>query len=132
MAPKSPPPCPHLLRRPPKQFSWVDHRLVREHYIDRLNHREMGLYLFLVTVADAKGISFYGDASLTKRLGMVPGQLQLARDGLIQNRLIAFKAPIYQVLPLDISPAVTAPVHRAESQPFSLGQILKQAMEADS
>ena len=26
------------LRKVPKQFSWVDQRLVREHYIDALSH----------------------------------------------------------------------------------------------
>ena len=41
------------LRRVPRQFSWVDQRLVREHVIDRLSHEACALYLFLVTVADA-------------------------------------------------------------------------------
>jgi hypothetical protein len=41
------------LRHVPRQFSWVDQRLVRERYIDRLSHEACALYLFLVTVADA-------------------------------------------------------------------------------
>jgi hypothetical protein len=43
------------LRTVPRQFSWVDQRLVREHYIDQLTHPACALYLFLVTVADAQG-----------------------------------------------------------------------------
>ena len=132
MASNHPPPCPKRLRRTPKQFSWIDHRLVRERYIDPLTHKEMALYLFLVTVANAQGVSFYGDAALMKRLCMDPSQLQSARSGLIQNRLIAFKKPTYQVLALDSPATAPPPVWRAESQPVSIGQILKRAVEADS
>src|SRR5215475_4431729 len=42
------------LRTVPRQFSWVDQRLVRERYIDQLSHEACTLYLFLVTVADAQ------------------------------------------------------------------------------
>jgi len=30
--------CPQRIRKIPKQFSWLDHRLVRDHYIDRCSH----------------------------------------------------------------------------------------------
>jgi len=46
------------LRNVPTQFSWVDQRLVRERYIDQLSHAACALYLFLVTVADAQGLSY--------------------------------------------------------------------------
>ena len=49
------------LRRVPRQFSWVDQRLVRDHYIDQLSPQACALYLFLVTVADAQGLSYYAD-----------------------------------------------------------------------
>ena len=52
-----------MIRRVPEQFSWVDHRLVRERYIDGLSNSAAALYLFLVTVSDARGMSYYGDAS---------------------------------------------------------------------
>lgn len=132
MASNHPPPCLQRLRRPPKQFSWVDHRLVREGAIDSLTHQEMALYLFLVTVADAQGISFYGDTTLMKRLRLDPSQLQSARGGLIHNGLIAFKKPTYQVLALDPLPPVPSPAGRGEGEPLSIGQILKRAMEASS
>ena len=56
--------------RVPPQFSWVDQRLVRERVIDHLSHEACALYLFLVTVADAQGLSFYADRSLCQRLSM--------------------------------------------------------------
>lgn len=45
------------LRTVPRQFSWVEQRLVRERYIDQLSHEACTLSLFLVTVADAQGLS---------------------------------------------------------------------------
>ena len=60
------------LRTVPHHFSWLDQRLVRERYIDLLSHEACALYLFLVTVADAQGLSFYSDRSLCQRLSMTP------------------------------------------------------------
>jgi hypothetical protein len=50
--------CPERIRKVPGQFSWLDQRLVSEHYIDRCTHGAAALYLFLVTVADARGLSY--------------------------------------------------------------------------
>lgn len=55
-------------RQVPAHFSWLDHRLVREHYIEKADACAWALYLFLVTVADANGLSYYGEASLSRRL----------------------------------------------------------------
>jgi len=62
--------CPDRIRTIPEQFSWVDHRLVRDHHIERLSHQAASLYLFLVTVADCQGLSYYSDVSLCERLDM--------------------------------------------------------------
>jgi hypothetical protein len=89
------------LRTVPKQFSWVDQRLVRERYIDQLSHEACALYLFLVTVADAQGLSFYSEQSLCQRLSMTPAVLCQARQALITRALVAYQSPLYQVLGLD-------------------------------
>ena len=44
---------PQRQRQVPAHFSWLDHRLVREHYIEKADVCAWALYLFLVTVADA-------------------------------------------------------------------------------
>jgi hypothetical protein len=88
------------LRRVPPQFSWVDQRLVRERVIDHLSHEACALYLFLVTVADAQGLSFYADRSLCQRLSMALPVLHQARQALIQRGLVAYQRPLYQVLAL--------------------------------
>jgi hypothetical protein len=61
---------PERVRKIPAQFSWVDHRLVRDRYIERCDAQALALYLFLVTVADAQGLSYYSDASLARSLSM--------------------------------------------------------------
>ena len=91
---------PDRIRTVPEQFSWVDHRLVRDRYIERLTHQAATLYLFLVTVADSQGLSFYSEASLCERLAMSETTLDAARRELRHTGLVAYKKPLYQVLPL--------------------------------
>src|SRR6056297_2840468 len=92
------PVCPHRIRRINNQFGWVDHRLVRDRHIEALSHPASALYLFLITVADARGLSYYSDRSIEKRLAMDSNTLNRARDQLIKNDLVAYKHPFYQVL----------------------------------
>jgi hypothetical protein len=85
----------------------------------------------LITVADARGLSYYADASIEKRLSMDHNSLCQAREQLIKNALIAYKRPFYQVLPLDRPPS---PVEkrRACEQARSFGQVFKKIMEETS
>jgi hypothetical protein len=95
---------PKRLRRLPPQFSWVDQRLVRDEHIDRLSHPACALYLFLSTVADRNGLSYYSDRSLGRRLQMAAAQLASARAELVKADLIAYQHPLYQLLSLDARP----------------------------
>jgi hypothetical protein len=92
------------LRTIPRQFSWVDQRLVRERSIDQLSHAACTLYLFLVTVADAQGLSYYADPSLCQRLSLTDTELHQARQALITRGLLAYQRPLSQVLALDTAP----------------------------
>ena len=94
---------PQRMRRIPSQFSWVDHRLVRDRHIESCSHPALALYLFLVTVADQEGLSYYSDPSLMSRLGMDAQTLDSARQNLIQAGLVAYEDPLYQVLSLEPS-----------------------------
>lgn len=93
---------PERLRRVPAQFSWIDQRLVREGYLERCDVQALALYLLLVTVADAQGLSYYGDATVCRLLS-IPSQqsLERARAALIGAGLIVYERPLYQVLALD-------------------------------
>ena len=116
----------HRIRKVPKQFSWIDHRLVRDRHIETFTHPAAALYLFLVTVGDVNGLSYYGDKAVIKRLGMDQSMLQDARSCLVQNGMIAWQRPLYQVLSLDISDTAK---RSTMEQPLSLGSILKNARE---
>jgi hypothetical protein len=119
--------CPERIRKIPAQFSWVDQRLVREGYIESLSHAAAALYLFLVTVGDNRGLSYYSDASIQRRLSMDGECLQSSRSDLIRTGLVAYKDPLYQVLALDCRQAKET-VKRG-GFPLSLGEILKGAKE---
>jgi hypothetical protein len=92
--------CPDRIRKPPAGFSWLDHRLVRDGYLELCSHPAAALYLFLVTVADARGLSYYSDASVMKRLFMDSATFDQARRDLVSIGLIAYQKPLYQVLAL--------------------------------
>lgn len=125
--------CPERLRRVPKQFSWLDHRLVRDKRICGLSHASLALYLFLVTVSDADGLSYYSDATVGRLLSMDVPILEQGRHALCRAGLIAYSRPFYQVLSLDRTvPAFheVPPVsfHRDKGEPVVLGQVLRQAI----
>lgn len=121
---------PQRLRHIPTSFSWVDHRLVRHEYLARADHHAWTLYLFLVTVADAQGLSFYSDAGLCRRLAMDQVTLSAARQQLVQGDLIAYRKPLYQVLslPEDPTPSLKPSAPRT-GQAQSVAAILRRALE---
>jgi hypothetical protein len=118
---------PERLRQVPPSFNWIDHRLVRDHYIERCDCVSLALYLFLVTVSDAQGLSYYSDASVCRRLKMDPLQLAAARTQLEKVGLIAYRKPLYQVLSLEPAPQPPA-LNAAEraGQTLSVADILKR------
>jgi len=112
---------PERLRKVPAQFSWIDHRLVQENYFLRCDHPAWTLYLFLTSVADVEGLSYYSDASLMRRLKLDPVGLSASRQQLVQTGLIAYEKPLYQVLSLE-------PVGAPRSGPISVGELLRKAL----
>ena len=93
--------CAHRLRRVPRQFSWIDQRLVSDRHICRCDPPSLALYLFLVTVADARGLSYYGEASIAKHLSLDRASLRQARQRLLDAGLVAYEQPLHQVLALE-------------------------------
>ncbi len=123
----------HRIRKVPQHFSWIDHRLVRDRHIENCSHAAAALYLFLVTVGDDKGLSYYSDKSIVKYLSMDQSILRQARADLIRIGLIAWQKPLYQVLSLDSPEAEKPPAPRSRmDNALSLGEILNMAREAAS
>lgn len=122
----------HKLRKVPKQFRWVDQRLVREHYIDQLSPQACALSLFLVTVADAQGLSYYADPSLCQRLSLTCPELYQARQALITLGLVAYHRPLYQVLALDADPVRATPsasTVAADDEPVDIQAVFARIWE---
>jgi len=91
---------PTRVRRLRDGFSWIDRRFVREGLIDRLDRDEILLYFFLVAVADARGLSYYSDRRVALTLQIPEPELLRARHRLVERGLLAYRAPLYQVLDL--------------------------------
>lgn len=117
------------LRHVPRQFSWVDQRLVRERYIDQLTPEACALYLFLVTVADAQGLSYFADGSLAQRLSLPAPLLGQARQALIRQGLVAYRRPLYQVLALGMPEPAPANDPTAEDDAVDIQAVFKQIWE---
>lgn len=122
---------PERLRHVPRQFSWIDQRLVRDSHIQGRSPEALALYLFLCTVADAQGASYYSDSTVGKILTFSSTRLREARAELIAAGLIAHQTPFYQVLSLEPRPATplaSAPSPRA-GEVLSAADILRAIME---
>jgi hypothetical protein len=111
--------CPQRRRQIPSQFSWVDQRLVRHHYFERAPRDAWALYLFLLTVADAQGLSYYSERTLCRHLRCEGERLSQARQALQDLQLIAYRDPLYQVLALPNDPPAIMPL-RARPRPDTL------------
>jgi hypothetical protein len=114
------------LRQVPAQFSWLDQRLVRENFLRHGEPAAWALYLVLVIVADAQGLSYYSDATLSRLLKLDPVQLAQARQQLVGADLLAYHKPLYQVLALPSASA--APASQRSGQSLSVGDILRRAV----
>jgi len=90
---------PARVRSLPKHFAWIDHR-IRDH-LGRLSLEEIALLFFLHLAADRLGCSFWSDTTIARRLGLEVGAVTEARIGLVRKGLVAFRYPLYQLLPLE-------------------------------
>lgn len=117
-------PRPELIRHVPQGFGWVDHRFVREGHIRCLSRESLALYLFLVTVANADGISWYSEEKLCLLAGLDAGSLSSARRELSSLMLLAYSRPVYQVLELPSRPRQDG---AAAASPVRDGDALRHA-----
>jgi hypothetical protein len=121
---------PDRLRQVPAGFSWVDHQLVRQDYLSRCDCRALALYLLLVTVGDAQGLSYYSDAAICRCLHLQAEELKGARTRLRQADLIAYQRPLYQVLSLqEAAPGPVPPSSERTGQTQSVADILRRALQ---
>jgi hypothetical protein len=83
---------PQRIRRIPRSFAWIDHRLRSEGFLERLRPEDIGLYLFLALAADRNGLSCW---RLDRIQRAVPwfdrDALRDARRRLVELDLLAYR-----------------------------------------
>jgi len=101
-------PQPKNIRNIRGSFAWIDHRLMRDGFIEVMTHDDMVLYLFLVLAADKNGVSFYRKEKICEAVSLDYNQFEIARDRLVNMNLTAFESysvlspnGYYQVLPIE-------------------------------
>jgi len=101
-------PQPKNIRNIKSSFAWIDHRLIRNGFLEVMTHQDMVLYLFLILVADKNGVSFYRKEKICQAVSLDYNQFEIAKDRLINMNLIAFEGysvlssnGYYQILPVE-------------------------------
>jgi hypothetical protein len=90
---------PTRVRTLPAHFAWLDHRL--RDRLRVLSLEAIALLFFLHLAADRTGCSFWADATIAKKLGLREGDVIEARAQLLAQGLVAYRYPLYQLLPLE-------------------------------
>ena len=112
-----------LRRPPPEGWSWLDRRFLRE-FAEPLPPDAVVLYFFLAAVSDKDGLSYYSDTGIAQRLKMREASVAAARAELEFHDLIAYEAPLYQVLSLPERRGRT-PKDRSDAGPASNAEIFR-------
>ena len=93
---------PTRVRTLPGHFAWIDHRL--RDRLRELSLEEIALVFFLHLAADKSGLSFWSDAMIARKLHLAEGDVIQARFRLVAKGLVAYRYPLYQILPLTDEP----------------------------
>jgi hypothetical protein len=105
-------------------FAFIPHRFLKDGFLKQLQPSELLVYLFLVLVSDAYGLSYYSDKTLSKLLKISLTGLMEARQSLIDQDLIAYDPPLVQVLELPSAPAACGkPTHSTLLTPSSFREL---------
>ena len=125
---------PDRIRRIDGGFSFIPHRFLSDGFLAALPQKELLLYLFLITVSDRHGLSFYSYDSICCLLQMDLDQYISARNGLIDKDLIAFDGTIFQVLDLPTTPVISTTQHQPppvhEKNQAAIARIIDQSIKS--
>ncbi len=126
--------CPNRRRQITGSFAFIEHRFLRHGFWSSLSQHECLLYVFLVLVADRNGLSYYGYDKMCTLLRFSLDDYVMARNGLIEQDLIAFDGHFFQVLSLPDNPvrasasSLTTPDHMQHGDPATVRQIIRQSL----
>lgn len=128
---------PKRARKIAGSFTALEHRFLRDGFLQSLTHHELLLYFFLVLAADRNGISFYSYDRICTILSLRVDDYILARNGLIDKDLLAFDGHRFQILSLPEKPLrlpvrlLKTPVDMAQGDPATIHRDLCDFLGAD-
>jgi hypothetical protein len=97
---------PERVRRIEGSFAFIEHRFLRAGFWRNLHPQERLLYVLLVLASDRHGLSYYSYDKLCSLLDITADDYIEARDGLIDQDLLAFDGTLFQVLSLPNEPII--------------------------
>jgi hypothetical protein len=128
---------PERVRKIRGSFAFIEHRFLRDGFWAALSHHELLLYLFLVLVADRRGLSYYSFDKICSLLAMDTDDYLAARNSLIDKDLIAFDGLMFQVLSLPERAVVQPPRplrnedEMAQRDPATIHRIIRKSLGGD-
>jgi hypothetical protein len=129
--------CPERVRTITGSFAFLEHRFLRDGFWATLSQHALLLYIFLVLVADRKGLSYYSFDKICSLLQCSLDDYLVARNALIHRDLIAFDGHVFQVLALPHHPVLTPPrplhstQHMAHADPATIRHIIRDSLGAN-
>jgi hypothetical protein len=83
---------PYRLRKVPRSFAWIDHRIRSEGILKMLRPEDIGFYLFLALAADKNGLSCWRLDRIERDIPCFDYHtLRSARERLVELELIAYR-----------------------------------------
>ena len=102
-------PEPDRVRKVAGGFGWLDHRILREGWLEQMTTSEIAVYAFLVLAADRNGVSFYRREKIARILGLDIAEVARALGLLMRRGLVAFK-PFSRATPDGFHQVLDVPV----------------------
>lgn len=85
-------PRPERIRRPgPSGFGWMDARLHKQGWLERLAPEDTAVYAFLCLVANKQGVSWYRRDRIRQALGIREDSLWQSLERLYSLDLVAYR-----------------------------------------
>tara|TARA_Y100000310_G_C20500174_1_gene723571 strand:+ start:528 stop:881 length:354 start_codon:yes stop_codon:yes gene_type:complete len=81
---------PSRVRRIGGSFAFIEHRFLRDGFLETMEQEELLVYLFFVLASDEKGLSYYSSSKICRALSINPLDYQSLLERLLARDLIVY------------------------------------------